>query len=99
MPGIGLREGCRFEWAAPYAIRLGIALQLTNILRDVGEDAGRGRVCLPEGDLARFGLTRADILAGVHEERFVVLRLKPPQIEEVRGYLPSSGGAQPNWEG
>ncbi|HVN54928.1 MAG TPA: squalene/phytoene synthase family protein [Anaerolineaceae bacterium] len=73
MPIIGLRGGWRFEQAAPYAIRLGIALQLTNILRDVGEDAGRGQVYLPEVDLARFGLTRAGILAGVHDERFVAL--------------------------
>ena len=34
--------------AAPYAVRLGVALQLTNILRDVGADAGRGRIYLPQ---------------------------------------------------
>lgn len=42
---------------------LGVAMQLTNILRDVGEDARRGRCYLPEEDLARFGLTRADVMA------------------------------------
>ncbi|MEP7065048.1 MAG: phytoene/squalene synthase family protein [Gemmatimonadota bacterium] len=42
---------------------LGIALQLTNILRDVGEDAERGRCYLPTADLVRFGLRRADVLA------------------------------------
>lgn len=41
---------------------LGVALQLTNILRDVGEDAGRGRCYLPEDELARFHLVRQDIL-------------------------------------
>lgn len=40
-----------------YAHRLGLALQLTNIIRDVGEDAGRGRVYLPQEDLLRFGVT------------------------------------------
>jgi 15-cis-phytoene synthase len=56
--------------AAPYAIKLGVALQMTNILRDVGEDAERGRVYLPQEDLERFGLTAEDILAGVYDDRF-----------------------------
>ncbi len=73
MPIIGLAPGTRFAEAAPYAIQLGIALQLTNILRDVGEDAARGRVYLPQSDLARFGLTVGDILDGVHDERFTAL--------------------------
>lgn len=51
------------ERALRYARTLGIAMQLTNILRDVGEDAGRGRCYLPEEDLATFGLTREEILA------------------------------------
>jgi phytoene synthase len=46
-----------------YAEALGIAFQLTNIIRDVGEDARRGRVYLPGEDLARFGLAPEDILA------------------------------------
>ena len=50
--------------ALRYARTLGIAMQLTNILRDVGEDAGRGRCYLPEEDLATFCLTREEILAG-----------------------------------
>jgi phytoene synthase len=73
MPIIGLAPGVSFAEAAPYAIRLGVALQLTNILRDVGEDAGRGRVYLPAADLARFGLTADDVLRGVYDERFVGL--------------------------
>lgn len=56
--------------AEPYAIKLGVALQLTNILRDVGEDARRGRVYLPEEDLHRFGLRAEDILGQVYDERF-----------------------------
>ena len=46
-----------------YAHNLGIAFQLTNILRDVGEDAGRGRIYLPQEDLAAYGVAEADILA------------------------------------
>jgi len=73
IPIIGLRRGVTFEQASLYAITLGIALQLTNILRDVGEDAARGKIYLPEEDLRRFGLTRQDILNGVQDERFVAL--------------------------
>jgi phytoene synthase len=59
--------------AEAYAIRLGIALQLTNILRDVGEDAARGRIYLPLEDLRRFGITEQEILDGVNDERFHAL--------------------------
>ncbi|MDZ7632355.1 MAG: phytoene/squalene synthase family protein [Gemmatimonadaceae bacterium] len=50
--------------ALRYARTLGLAMQLTNILRDVGEDARRGRCYLPTQDLAAFGLTPAEILSG-----------------------------------
>jgi len=73
MPIIGLAEGVTFEQAEPYAIQLGIALQLTNILRDVGEDAQRGRVYFPEEDLRRFELTIQDIREQVYDERFIAL--------------------------
>ena len=46
-----------------YARTLGIAFQLTNIIRDVGEDARRGRIYLPQEDLARFNVPEADILS------------------------------------
>jgi 15-cis-phytoene synthase len=59
--------------ARPYAIKLGVALQLTNILRDIGEDAQRGRVYLPQDELAQFGLTAEDVLQGVYDERFLAL--------------------------
>lgn len=51
--------------ALAHARVLGVAMQLTNVLRDVGEDARNGRCYLPDEDLARFGLTRDDVLAGV----------------------------------
>jgi phytoene synthase len=50
--------------AIPYAIKLGLALQMTNILRDVGEDWQRGRLYLPNEELEAFGLTEDDIAAG-----------------------------------
>ena len=51
--------------ALAHARTLGVAMQLTNILRDVGEDARNGRCYLPDDDLARFGLCRADVLQGL----------------------------------
>jgi phytoene synthase len=56
--------------AIPYAIRLGVALQLTNILRDVAEDWENGRVYLPAEELEAFGLTEADLAAGVVTPRW-----------------------------
>jgi len=53
-----------------YAHALGLAFQLTNIIRDVGEDARRGRIYLPQDELARFGVTEADILQGRHTPAF-----------------------------
>ncbi|MCA9973901.1 MAG: squalene/phytoene synthase family protein [Anaerolineales bacterium] len=56
--------------AVPYAIKLGLALQLTNILRDVGEDWRRNRLYLPLEELAAFNLTEADVAAGVVDDRW-----------------------------
>jgi 15-cis-phytoene synthase len=53
-----------------YANRLGLAFQLTNILRDVGEDARRGRIYLPQDELARFGVPEADLLQARYTEAF-----------------------------
>jgi 15-cis-phytoene synthase len=51
--------------AKSYAVNLGIALQLTNIVRDIAADLKRGRVYVPEEDLQRFGVTDDDLRAGV----------------------------------
>jgi len=56
-----------------YAHELGLALQLTNIIRDVGEDARRGRIYLPQDELARFGVAEADILNGCSTPEFQAL--------------------------
>jgi phytoene synthase len=59
--------------AEPYAEAAGIAFQLTNILRDLSEDAGRGRVYLPQEDLQRFGYTEDDLRAGRRDDRLRAL--------------------------
>ncbi len=59
--------------AREYAVNLGIALQLTNILRDVQADARAGRVYVPQEDLRRFGVTAEDLVAGRYTPRFVEL--------------------------
>jgi len=56
--------------AVPYAVKLGVALQLTNILRDVGEDWRAGRVYLPQEELEAFGLDEAGLQAGNVDERW-----------------------------
>ncbi len=60
--------GCRTEQARDYALNLGVALQLTNILRDVNSDLRRGRVYLPLEDLRASGCTVDALMAGVMTE-------------------------------
>lgn len=62
--------GYRSRAAIPYAIKLGVALQLTNILRDVGEDWRSGRVYLPTDELARFDLAEDDLARGQVDDRW-----------------------------
>jgi 15-cis-phytoene synthase len=62
--------GYRNPEAEPLAERCGLAFQLTNIIRDVKEDAAMGRVYLPEEDLEKFGLTAADLLSAPDPARF-----------------------------
>jgi len=56
--------------AIPYAIKLGVALQITNILRDIGEDWQIGRIYLPAEELQAFGLSEADLAAGTVDDRW-----------------------------
>ncbi|MGB8702233.1 MAG: phytoene synthase [Thermosynechococcaceae cyanobacterium] len=95
---MGLENFCdrlRAPWVDPYtdqsqnpieqAIALGIANQLTNILRDVGEDACRGRIYLPQEDLRLFNYTETDLLQGVIDERWRALMKF--QIERARKFF------------
>src|SRR3989338_1374727 len=67
-----------------YAHDLGIAFQLTNIIRDVGEDARRNRIYLPMDELRQFGVTAADILNARETEDFH--RLMAFQVERAQRY-------------
>ncbi|MEX2477525.1 MAG: squalene/phytoene synthase family protein [Gracilimonas sp.] len=59
--------------ALDYAVDLGIAMQLTNILRDVGEDLQRGRIYLPQEDLKSFNIKEEELFAGTMSDKFVEL--------------------------
>ena len=65
--------GYRNESTREYAVNLGIALQLTNILRDIKEDAKKGRIYIPLEDLRRFGYKEDDLLHGRYTPEFVNL--------------------------
>jgi phytoene synthase len=79
--------------AREYAVHLGTALQLTNILRDVGADARDGRVYVPLEDLEKFGVREADLVAGRHDERFV--RLMEHQAARARQFYVAAAKAYP----
>ncbi|MDR1935690.1 MAG: presqualene diphosphate synthase HpnD [Candidatus Accumulibacter sp.] len=85
---VGLLAAEIFGYAEPrtsgYAHDLGIAFQLTNIIRDVGEDARRGRVYLPMDEMRRFGVPTADLRDARHSENF--RRLMEFQIARAEGY-------------
>lgn len=63
LPILGVAPGGDLSVARESARQLGFAFQLTNFVRDVGEDVARGRVYLPEEDLDRFGVTRTTLYA------------------------------------
>lgn len=65
--------GCRDPQSRVYAEALGIALQLTNIVRDLAEDAERGRVYLPLEDLQRFGYSERDLVTHTQNDAFRAL--------------------------
>ena len=65
--------GYRNRRTLKYATELGIAFQLTNILRDVREDARRGRIYLPQQELQRFGVNEQDVFSYQHTQQFQAL--------------------------
>ena len=74
--------------AEEYAVEMGLAMQLTNILRDVKEDAERGRIYIPQDEMARFGYTEAELMGGAVTDGFRALMAH--QTERARGYYESS---------
>jgi phytoene synthase len=81
--------GFHDDRAPAAAVDCGTAFQLTNILRDLREDAARGRFYLPEEDLVRFGLARDDFGHGCRDERFD--RLMEFEIARAREYYTRAG--------
>ncbi len=83
--------GYRGPEALPYAVKLGVALQLTNILRDVGEDWRQGRLYLPQDELAAFNLSEADLDTSRVDDRwralmrFQILRTRRLYTESLPG--------------
>tara|TARA_Y100000590_G_scaffold467090_1_gene644730 strand:+ start:30492 stop:31370 length:879 start_codon:yes stop_codon:yes gene_type:complete len=73
--------------ANQYAIDLGIAMQLTNIMRDLREDADRDRIYLPQDEMNQFGYKEADLLAGVINDNFT--QLMQFQVQRARSYFDS----------
>lgn len=70
--------------AVRYGVALGRAMQMTNILRDVGEDARMGRVYLPAEDLRRFGCAESAVLAGAVDGAFVeLMRFQIARVREM----------------
>jgi phytoene synthase len=65
--------GYKTESAKRYAVNLGIAMQLTNILRDIKFDALNGRIYIPEEDLKRFGYSEEDLLNFRYNDSFIEL--------------------------
>jgi phytoene synthase len=85
--------GCRDERAGAYALNLGVALQLTNILRDVKDDLARGRVYLPLEDLRACGCTVEDLAAGVTTT--AVRRVIEFECRRARGFYERARQALP----
>jgi phytoene synthase len=95
---VGLLSAEIFGYEEPatrtYARELGIAFQLTNIIRDVGEDAQRTRIYLPQDELRRFGVSNADILGRKLTPGFRALMAF--QVERARTYYANALAALPS---
>ena len=94
---VGLLAAGIFGYSDPrtleYAKSLGTAFQLTNIIRDVGEDARKNRIYLPAADLQRFNVTAADLLQARYSEGFAALMAF--QAARARSYYDKATAALP----
>jgi len=95
---VGQLSACIFGYSnartVEYAEKLGVAFQLTNIIRDVGEDARRDRVYLPADEMASFGVTAEDVIARRHSEGFT--RLMRMQAERAQSWYDEAFAALPS---
>ena len=85
--------GYRNARCKEYALELGLALQMTNIIRDVGKDLLSGRIYLPQEDLARFGYSERELQDRQHNERFV--RLMEFEAARAREFFSRAAAALP----
>jgi len=81
---IGFENPSDRERALPHAINLGIAMQLTNIMRDIGEDLERGRIYLPQEEMEHFGYAETELRQHVRNDAFA--KLMSFQAERARGF-------------
>lgn len=88
--------GARDSRSRDYAFNLGLALQLTNIIRDVAVDLKNGRVYLPQEDLARYGVTEPDLRAGLVTP--AMRNLLAHQCQRARRYYTAATQAMPHAE-
>jgi phytoene synthase len=85
--------GYRNPACKEYAVQLGLALQTTNIIRDVNKDLQTGRIYLPQEDLAAFGYSEADLQHRKYDERFI--RLMQFQAARARQFFTQAAAALP----
>ena len=85
--------GYRNARCKEYALELGLALQMTNIIRDVGKDLRSGRIYLPQDDVARFGYSELELQDRQHNERFV--RLMEFEAARAREFFSRAAEALP----
>jgi phytoene synthase len=85
--------GYRNQRCKQYAIELGLALQMTNIIRDVGKDMRNGRIYLPQEDLARFHYSETELIRRHYNERFV--QLMEFQAHRARQFFANAAAALP----
>jgi len=88
--------GCRDSRSREYAFNLGLALQITNIIRDIKADLNQGRVYLPQEDLQRFGVTEEALAAGVVTEP--VRKLIAFECQRARHFFAAAAQAMPHAE-
>ena len=85
--------GYRNQGCKQYAIELGLALQMTNIIRDVAKDMQNGRIYLPQEDLARFHYSESELMQRQYNERFV--QLMEFQAQRARKFFANASAALP----
>lgn len=88
--------GCSHPRSRDYAVDLGLALQLTNILRDLKSDAGRGRIYLPSDEMESFGYSERDLFQG--EKNSAFLALMSYQAARAARHFQSAAAALPDSE-